>query len=459
MARAAVIITTLGRRGGDWRPRPRARRSGTSARGTPAWPAGSAERLPPAVATCWSSWRLKLLSTLLLELNLLDQLGLLGQLELDPPEHLLMKKLASGLVDATRLRLDLLDHLRHLASSNVMGAERLRLDRLEQQLVELRLLEQPTSSEVDADRLRLDVLKQNLEQLKLDLLGQLLSSNVVDAEERLRLDQLLEQLTTALLEDGVVPLYPLAAAQLLHHPPAAGPEASSSSASASSSSSSSWRPPRGAGGLRGPGAAAPGGGRRIIEVPPSRLRSRSRQRGPAAAAALLKSKKDADDLEPTTPRWEHARHEARMSLSQSLGLELGVEVGWGRGDRWLEIPLEVAFARAAEVARCAMQGGGKAYVGSTSNPAWRFRGGWYLTSGRNVDGWDFMPGHHEQWQRMVVVGCWRDRECAEAEKAAILHVQAVAPGALENKCEDARGLSIRTHGYSFVYCCYQERNC
>ena len=96
--RAAVI--TLGSRGGDWRPRPRARRSGTSARGTPAWPAGSAERLPPAVATCWSSWRLKLLSTLLLELNLLDQLGLLGQLELDPPEHLLMKKLASGLVDA-----------------------------------------------------------------------------------------------------------------------------------------------------------------------------------------------------------------------------------------------------------------------------------------------------------------------------------------------------------------------
>ena len=301
---------------------------------------------------------------------------------------------------------------------------------------------------------------------------------MVDAEKQLRrrLDQL-EQLTTA-LEDGALPLYPLAA-QLLH-PPATGLEANitiiggrrcwwlvaagggSSSATRRRRTTRIWRPPhhrRDVATAAGrAAAAAPCGGRRIIEVPPPRLRSRSRQRGPAAAAALLQSEEDADDLEPTTARWENARHEARMSLSQSLERELGVEVGWGRGDRWLEIPLEVALARAVEVARCAVRGGGKAYVGSTSDPAWRFRGGWYLTSGRAVDGWDYMPGHHEHWQRMVVVGCWRDRECAEAEKAAILHVQAAVPGALENRCHDARGLSIRTNGYSFVYCCYQGRN-
>ena len=160
--RAAVI--TLGSRGGDWRPRPRARRSGTSARGTPAWPAGSAGRLPPRAATCWSSWRLKLLSTLLEILDLLDQLGqlephLLGQLELDPPEHLLQELASRCSVDAKRRRLDQLDH-HHMASSNVLGAERLRADRLEQMLVELRVLEQPTSSVVDAERLRLDMLPE-----------------------------------------------------------------------------------------------------------------------------------------------------------------------------------------------------------------------------------------------------------------------------------------------------------
>ena len=480
---------------------------------TPARPAGSAGRLlQPAAATYWSSWRLKLPSTLL-ELDLLDMLGqlerdlLLGQLELDPPEHLL-KKLASSSVDAARLRLDLPDQLEQLKpdlleeqlASNVVDAERLRLDRPKQlKQLELRLLEQPTSSDVDAERLRLDVLEPQLEQLMLDLLLELptshaldaerlrldvlellerlklelleqLSSNVVGAEERLRLDQM-KQLITA-LEDGALPWHPQTA-QLLH-PPAAGLEANIGgrrcwglAAAGGGSSANRRRKPARVG--RPPrrrdvatagraAAAAPGGGRRVVEAPPPRLRSRSRQRGPSAGAALLESVEDANDLEPTTARWENARHEARMNLSQSLERELGVEVAWGRGGRWLEIPLEVALERASEVARCARRRGGHAYVGSTSDPAWRFRGGWYLTSGRAVDGWAFMPGHHEQWQRMVVVGCWRDEECAAAEAAAILHVQARVPGALENRCGDARGLSIRPHGYSFVYCCYQERH-
>jgi len=147
-----------------------------------------------------------------------------------------------------------------------------------------------------------------------------------------------------------------------------------------------------------------------------------------------------------------------MVLSQSLEKEGEVEVGWRPDGRWLEVPLEVALERAAEVVRSARQGGGGAYIGSTSDPAWRWRGGRYLTSGRAVDGWDWMPGHHLKWRCMVVLGCWRDQDAADAEQAAIHHVSAVVPGVIENRCEDARGLARRAKGYSFVYCCYQERH-
>ena len=97
--------------------------------------------------------------------------------------------------------------------------------------------------------------------------------------------------------------------------------------------------------------------------------------------------------------------------------------------------------------------GGRAYIGSTSDPSWRWRGGpSWRGDARSPE---HMPGHVRRWRTMVVIGGWPDRVCREAEVTA-LHV-AVGSGQLTNRALDARGLGVRPHAYSYVYVCMDLR--
>ena len=104
---------------------------------------------------------------------------------------------------------------------------------------------------------------------------------------------------------------------------------------------------------------------------------------------------------------------------------------------------------------------GRAYIGSTCNPAWRWRGGLYWPSERHAAApstrQSHMPGHRLDWMSMEVLGSWPDAECAAMEETAIRAGQRIGgAGRLINKATDARGLDIRAHGYSFVYICTGE---
>eukprot|EP00959_Pyramimonas_sp_CCMP1952_P395979 8296825-Pyramimonas_sp.AAC.2 len=58
---------------------------------------------------------------------------------------------------------------------------------------------------------------------------------------------------------------------------------------------------------------------------------------------------------------------------------------------------------------------------------------------------------------MAVLGSWPDGEAGDAEAQAITYVKDRLPHCLTNRCADARGLEIRSHGYSFVYICFDLR--
>ena len=65
-----------------------------------------------------------------------------------------------------------------------------------------------------------------------------------------------------------------------------------------------------------------------------------------------------------------------------------------------------------------------------------------------------MPGHKLKYGSMHVVGCWTDTVCAAMEQAAIVYAKATdGRWWLDNKAEDARGLTIRPVGNSFLYVC------
>ena len=186
----------------------------------------------------------------------------------------------------------------------------------------------------------------------------------------------------------------------------------------------------------------------------------ARQRGPASAAALREV--DASiGLPPVSPKWENARWDAREVMAQSLEKELEVEAGWGPGEKWLEVSFDIACHRVVQVVRSVMgRAAREAYIGSTADPAWRWRGGWYLTAGvgrGRPDGWAFLAGHHEEWRHMIVVGSWPDALCGRMEARMIDYVKTAFPDTVSNIATDARGLSIRSYGYSYVYVCYEVR--
>ena len=189
-------------------------------------------------------------------------------------------------------------------------------------------------------------------------------------------------------------------------------------------------------------------------------------RGAEGARALRNEALEEALEEEVSPRWQSGRDGAREVLAQSLEqFPRDLEAAWPRAGAWLEIELEVALQRALEIARREWRVGGRAYIGSTSDPAWRWNGGWYLPSEggserrrRAVQGeWAWMDGHRLRWRRMAVLGSWRDVNTGYVEEQAIKFVSAAEPGSLTNKCEDARGLARRPWGYSFVYICFDQR--
>ena len=91
------------------------------------------------------------------------------------------------------------------------------------------------------------------------------------------------------------------------------------------------------------------------------------------------------------------------------------------------------------------------YVGSTSDPTWRWQGGRYHTD----DGVRYMAGHHVRYDEMHVVGTWPDSRTAAMEVLAIneARMHAYNDAYVDNVANDARGLERRRYAHSFLYVC------
>ena len=118
----------------------------------------------------------------------------------------------------------------------------------------------------------------------------------------------------------------------------------------------------------------------------------------------------------------------------------------------VEPVLDVAEAELLERVRDAVprnnREGDRAYVGSTSDPAWRWIGGYSWER----ESW--MDGHCCRWRRLVVLGAWPDAEAGDTEVAAMRAARGLLGASLTNalEAEDARGLAVRGQfAHSFVY--------
>ena len=112
----------------------------------------------------------------------------------------------------------------------------------------------------------------------------------------------------------------------------------------------------------------------------------------------------------------------------------------------LDVKVAELLERVTAVAR-SVEDGGRAYVGSTSDPAWRWIGGWSWRG-------SWMDGHCLRWTRLIVLGAWPDREAGAMEVAAMRAARRLLGDRLANalEAEDARGLEVRgLCAHSFVY--------
>ena len=103
-------------------------------------------------------------------------------------------------------------------------------------------------------------------------------------------------------------------------------------------------------------------------------------------------------------------------------------------------------------------GGGRCYVGSTSDPTWRWLGGWTWRSDPRAAEpparASRMEGHKSRWRQLLVVGAFPDARAAALEPIAIEAARRTAGQRVTDVASDARGLSVRSHpGYSFLYLC------
>ena len=102
---------------------------------------------------------------------------------------------------------------------------------------------------------------------------------------------------------------------------------------------------------------------------------------------------------------------------------------------------------------------GSAYVGSTSDPAWRWNGGLTWRCERDALVPRLLPthmvGHKISWGRMFVVGAFSDRQTAAFETAVLERLR--HRECMTNVASDARGLAIRpVPAYSFIYVCREK---
>ena len=170
---------------------------------------------------------------------------------------------------------------------------------------------------------------------------------------------------------------------------------------------------------------------------------------------------DAGREQRRAARWEEGKQQAESLVADAIQRRPD-EVAVARP--WMQLPKAALLQRVHGETTWVTRGGRRAYIGSTSDPGWRWRGGWYLQSqgdrgGRDITeaGWRFLPGHQLEWRSMLVLGCWRDSEAALMERDAIKQGRTTAPGRLTNKASDARGLEIRPWSFSFVYICFDKR--
>ena len=97
------------------------------------------------------------------------------------------------------------------------------------------------------------------------------------------------------------------------------------------------------------------------------------------------------------------------------------------------------------------------YVGSTSDPAWRWEGGLCWRCERNAAAPKLHPtrmlGHRHRWRRLTVVGSFSDARTSALE-TTFLQLLVNSRASVVNVATDARGLAVRpSPGYSFLYVC------
>ncbi|CAK0877421.1 unnamed protein product, partial [Prorocentrum cordatum] len=80
----------------------------------------------------------------------------------------------------------------------------------------------------------------------------------------------------------------------------------------------------------------------------------------------------------------------------------------------------------------AIASGRSVYIGTTSDPSWRWNGGW----GWRGNDRSFMRGHKLSYDEMQVVASFPDKQCGEVEKHVIAHF----PRA-DNKVASQKGLA------------------
>ena len=178
------------------------------------------------------------------------------------------------------------------------------------------------------------------------------------------------------------------------------------------------------------GAGVAGGGLELpkLDVGPAKPRMRSRSR-------------EARRLQ----LWEMAREDVRM---QCLDLDIRIVVH----QPLLDVHADEWRARLRYLLKGAKRR--PVYIGTTSDPQWRFVGGaGFLENDGDDDGRrrrDKLRPHRLDYKVMHVIASLPDRECAEAERIAI---NLGLGSNLNNKVNDARGLQIRGIRYSYLYVC------
>ena len=151
-------------------------------------------------------------------------------------------------------------------------------------------------------------------------------------------------------------------------------------------------------------------------------------------------------------RWHYAQIDGLETVARATRIHHDITAC----DPLLDVDKHLLRSRVSDILRHHRVGARGAYIGSSSDPEWRWRGGRiFRSSGRA--GW--MDGHRLKWQKMIILGIWPDGECAELEVVAIAAGRAsVGHECMENVADDARGLEIRSHpGYSCIYICFWRK--